>query len=475
MGAESRERMFLRSALTEDNRFHSGSETLPWIASRAAASPFSVETVPLASLDGWSFADTTGNLVHRSGKFFRVEGLCVRTNVGPTREWEQPIIDQPEIGILGIVAKRFDGLLYFLMQAKMEPGNIDPVQVTSTVQATRSNYTQVHQGALPRYVEYFLDPGRARPLVDQLQYEQASTFLGKRNRNMVVLVDDDVPVYDDFRWLTLGEVTQLLCVPNLMSMDARTVLSCIPLVDYAEAGHLEGALPAALDLRPDSFQYGLFASMGGGRAVNSDEDVIGWLAGVRCRYELDVQHSGLASLTSWTRDQHSISHEDDRFFSVVGVHVEATSREVSSWDQPLVKSSEKGMIAFLTKRINEVPHFLVQAKVEPGNPDIVLVGPTVQCALGRERLSDCSSWPRYLDTVIQAPAESVRFACVQSEEGGRFYHVENDYRIVELDPDGDNDVPEGYLWVTLRQLNQLLRYGEVNIEARSLLSCLSLR
>jgi NDP-hexose 2,3-dehydratase len=32
------------------------------------------------------------------------------------------------------------------------------VQLTPTVQATYSNYTQVHQGTRPRYVEYFLEP-----------------------------------------------------------------------------------------------------------------------------------------------------------------------------------------------------------------------------------------------------------------------------------------------------------------------------
>lgn len=475
MGAESRERMFLRSALTAENRFYPAGETLPWIASRSAASPFRVERIPLESIDGWSFEDATGNMVHRSGKFFRVEGLRVSTNVGPTSRWEQPIIDQPEIGILGIAAKRFDGVLYFLMQAKMEPGNIDPVQITPTVQATRSNYTQVHQGARPRYVEYFLEPGRGRSLVDQLQYEQASTFLGKRNRNMVVLVDEDVPVHEDFRWLTLGEVKQLLRVPNLVSMDARTVLSCIPLVDQADARRAGGGIPPDLEPCLDPWQQGLLASMSkAGRALHSDGDVTGWLAGMRCRYELSVARMDLASLAGWTRDYDAICHDERRYFSVVGVRVRATNREVASWDQPLVKSTEQGLVAFLVKRINDVPHFLVQGKVEPGNPDIVAVGPTVQCALGGERVADCASWPRYLDAVLDAPADTVRFAAVQSEEGGRFYHVENDYRVIELDADGHSEAPDGYRWVTLRQLNQLLRYGQVNMEARSLLSCLSL-
>lgn len=466
--------MFLRSALTAENLFHSEDETRDWIAARADASPFSVERVPLDSIDGWSSEEHTGNLVHRSGKFFRVEGLSVETNVGPTFRWDQPIIDQPEIGILGIVAKRFDGVLYFLMQAKMEPGNVDPVQITPTVQATRSNYTQIHQGARPHYVEYFLEPGRGRMLVDQLQYEQASTFLGKRNRNMVVLVEDEVEVRDDFRWLTLGQVKQLLGVPNLVSMDARTVLSCIPLVDDTAGRHPDTSIRSDTMRQLDSFQRALLVSMGpAAPALHADDDIVGWLAGLRSRCELAVQRTPLASLACWTRRELDISHDGGRYFEVVGVRVAATNREVGSWDQPLVKSTEKGLVAFLVKRIHDVPHFLVQAKVEPGNPDIVAVGPTVQCALGAERVADCATWPPYMDVILNASADNVRFACVQSEEGGRFYHVENDYRIVELDSEGDHVVPDGYIWLTLHQLNQLLRYGHVNIEARTLLSCLS--
>src|SRR5437016_1260127 len=107
MGAMAREELFRGSAVTLDNRFYSHDDTLAWIRSRVDASPFRVERAPLAELDGWSFEANTGNLVHRSGKFFRVEGLRIHTNVGSRATWEQPIIDQPEIGILGIVARAF--------------------------------------------------------------------------------------------------------------------------------------------------------------------------------------------------------------------------------------------------------------------------------------------------------------------------------------------------------------------------------
>src|SRR4029077_14847778 len=115
-----------------------------------------------------------------------VHGITVCADNGAVREWEQPIIDQPEIGILGIVVKQFEDQMLFLMQAKLEPGNPAGVQLTPTVQATRSNYTQVHQGAKPKYLDYFLERGTSNVLVDQLQFEQGSTFLKKRNRNIIV-------------------------------------------------------------------------------------------------------------------------------------------------------------------------------------------------------------------------------------------------------------------------------------------------
>src|SRR5439155_4911501 len=154
-----------------------------------------------------------------------------------------------------------------------------------------------------------------------------------------------------------------------------------------------------------------------GRALHSDEDVIGWLADLRCRYELGVERTDLGSMACWTRGEYDITHDGGRYFSVVGVRVQATNREVGSWDQPLIASTERGLAAFLVRRINDVPHLLVQGKVEPGNADIVAAGPTVQCALDGQRVVECGA--RFVDAVLNAPPETVWFSSVQSEEGGR--------------------------------------------------------
>src|SRR5258708_1884479 len=199
-----------------------------WWSERARSNRFNVTPIPFDELDSWRFDPDTGNLSHSSGRFFTIEGLHVRSDYGPVGEWSQPCINQPEIGILGIIVKSFDGVPHCLMQAKMEPGNVNTLQLSPTVQATRSNYTRVHGGSRTRYLEYFAGPGRGRVLVDVLQSEQGSWFYRKRNRNMVVEVTGALPLHEDFCWLPLRQVLDLLHVDNLVNMDARTVLSCMP-------------------------------------------------------------------------------------------------------------------------------------------------------------------------------------------------------------------------------------------------------
>ena len=209
---------------------------MDWFIARKQAHNFVIEKIPFSDLRNWEFNNSTGNLQHLSGKFFSIVGIRISTNYGAVPTWSQPIINQPEIGILGIITKRFDGILYFLMQVKMEPGNINMVQLAPTLQATRSNFTLVHKGKSPPYLEYFLDKSKSVVLVDVLQSEQGARFLRKRNRNIIIEVIDDIPVLDDYCWLTLGQIHNILMLDNTVNMDARTVLSCIPFSDPQLAG-----------------------------------------------------------------------------------------------------------------------------------------------------------------------------------------------------------------------------------------------
>ena len=429
-----------------------------WFDEHRRANQFTVHRIPFDELVGWRFEDGTGNLVHDSGKFFSVEGLDVHTDWGDRGAWMQPIINQPEIGILGIVVKEFDGILHCLMQAKMEPGNLDSVQLSPTVQATRSNYTGVHRGRSIRYLEYFLPPRRGDVVIDSLQSEQGAWFLHKRNRNMVVEVTEDLELLPDFCWLTVGQIHELLRVDNLVNMDARTVLSCMPFATPQGACRQ----PAA----DEEFQRALAESVGGGHgARHTMAEVLSWLVAAKSRHILTQTHIPLRELEHWRCTADEIAHEDGKYFRVVAVDVHASNREVTDWSQPLVAPVGHGVSAFLVRRINGVLHLLVQARVEAG---------TLHCLPSNYHGVPAERRPPFLDYVLATDQSRVRYEVLQSEEGGRFYHAQNRYLVVEVEDGFPLDVPEGYRWVTVNQLMHLLRLSNyLNVEARSLVACVN--
>ncbi|MFI9812599.1 NDP-hexose 2,3-dehydratase family protein [Saccharothrix variisporea] len=427
--------------------FRELSEFHDWLAQRRAANTYEVSVVPLDQLDGWGFDPDSGNIRHRTGRFFSVEGIDVTTDHRETASWTQPIILQPEIGILGILVKEFDGVPHCLMQAKMEPGNINTLQLSPTVQATRSNYTRVHQGNPVPYLEHFVAPRSGRVVFDALQSEQGSWFLNKRNRNMIIEVDGDVPVLDDFCWLSADQLKELVHVENLVNMDSRTVLSGM------------------------SF---LAPSGGDGDALHTTEELLSWFTEAKARYQLDRRVIKLSEVKNWVTSAERISHELGRFFEVVGVDVRATNREVGQWSQPMFAPTCRGVIAFISKRIRGTTHLLVHARTEPGTGDVVEMSSTINCSPENYREFPADRRPRFLDYVLSAPPERVLVDVVHSEEGGRFYHAENSYRLVEADDDFPVEVPEDYAWMTVDQLTNFVRYGNhVNVGARSLLTCIA--
>ncbi|MUL41468.1 NDP-hexose 2,3-dehydratase [Streptomonospora sp. PA3] len=430
---------------TGDGRDMATADVPGWLADRAAANRFTVHRVAFKDLDGWSFAESTGNLVHSTGRFFSVEGLSVRSDDAHFRYWQQPIIRQPESGILGILVKEFDGVLHFLMQAKMEPGNRNIVQVSPTVQATRSNYLKVHRGTGVKYLDYFVDSDKGRVLTDTLQSEHGSWFFRKKNRNMLVEAIGDVPEDDDFRWLTLGQIGELLRLDNVVNMDARTVIACLPM-------DLDGS---------------------GARALHSDAELLAWISAERSQREVEAELLPLAEVEGWERGEHVLRRPDGRYFQVVAVSVEAGNREVAAWSQPLFEPTGTGVTAFVFRSFGGAPHVLVHARAEPGFLDTVELGPTVQCTPENWAPVPDSARPRFLDLV--ASRGRVPYKALHSEEGGRFLNAESDYLFVEADGhEAPLQAPPGYTWVTPGQLNSLAAHSHyLNVQCRTLLAALN--
>lgn len=464
---------FLVSAMSH-GRFMSTDNILVWMTHQNEEVATNIKQVSIDKLKGWCFRDD--KVCHNSGYFYSIEGIRVETNYRDTHQWDQPIINQPEIGLLGFIVKKIDGVLHFLIQAKVEPGNLNLVQLSPTLQATRSNYMLRHGGKTPDYLEYFNGTKDVAVLVDQLQSEQGSRFLHKRNRNMIVEVDEkeDIEVKTRFIWVSLGQIKELLRYPNVVNMDSRTVVACINFGSYPE--HTLNLLDRMLQmtdtpsLKQDSFLYSVLRD---DNPLHDLQDIIQWITAMKFKYELSIRPIGISQMRQWTYDGHTIYRKDGKYFDVIGVSIEIGNREVVSWNQPMVRPAQAGLIAFLVKKIRGIYHFLVQAKLECGNFDVVEMAPTVQCMTGNYRKGQNEYTIPYLEDVLNAPKERIWYCSYQSEEGGRFFQEQNLNMIVEVGEDFPLSVEDHYYWMTLSQMLSFVSYNHYfNMAARSLISAI---
>ena len=452
----------IQSLLSTDNPINSSDSIRQWIEQRNREVQVDVQLIPFKEMAGW-YVDEDGSLRHSSGRFFSIQGIHVETDYGYKHSWDQPIINQPEIGYLGILTKEINGTLYFLMQAKIEPGNVNCVQISPTLQATKSNYTQVHKGKKPAYLDYFVNVRPDHVLLDQLQSEQGARFLRKRNRNIIIKVDEEVEVLPDFRWMTLGQIKAFMHCDNMVNMDTRTVLSGIEYIDYIT--------PLTNLANLSDFGRDMLKSARTQEGVHSMTQVMSWLSGLKSRYDLSVSNKPIDQLEEWHRTETEIANDDGRYFRIIGVKVSISNREVTSWCQPLVQPLQQGLCAFIIRKIDGVYHFLVQAKLECGNYDVMELAPTVQCLTGN--VYAVEKKPPFVEYVLNAPKEQILYDVMQSEEGGRFFREQNRNMIVEAGEDLPQELPEHCIWMTLHQINHFLKFNNyLNIQARSVLSAL---
>lgn len=218
-------------ALVENSRAIESSDIAPilkWVENTRAATTFHSELIPLKDVKGWSIDPVTGNVQHASGEFFTVEG--VRSRAGTLREvseWDQPIYNQKEGGILGILTEvGADGVVRFLLHGKVEPGNIGNVQLCPALQATMSNLRRAHGGRRPALADYFLDDTLTEVVYRAQHNEEGGRFWRKSNANELRLLREP-RTFDEqhYIWVTLGQAKSLMLEDNLVSPFVKTILA----------------------------------------------------------------------------------------------------------------------------------------------------------------------------------------------------------------------------------------------------------
>ncbi len=389
---------------------------------------FKTNIVSINSLKDWEFNTSTGNFIHKSKRFFSIEGLEVKGN-------QFPILVQQEIGILGILASNINGVLHLLVQLKVEPGNPNGFQLSPTVQATRSNYSRVHGGRLPPFLEFFV-PGRdTRTIRDNYQSEQGLRYFRKRNRNIIVYTDNPPDAGENHIWMTLGQIKELAKEPLLINSCTRSVLSM---------------LPSNVDMFDDK-EYLYY----------DDHEVFSLLLD---SHELSDNESILVNLNkikNWNSHNGTFRSDQENNFSIIGIEVSGASREVNSWTQPLLRESSKGEYGLLIGTIGGAPKIFWKLRKEFGLLKGAELGPTW---INRGNQDESETWGYKLNKNGQELCQ-----IDLAEEGGRFYKSIFKHKIVWIGEIDSNDLDVDIVPLSYAQTERFISdYSFLTIEARSL-------
>ncbi len=452
----------VKSWATKEGNVNGKSDILKWIENLNSTVKVSIIKNKLEDSEYWYYEKDEGSIVNKNRSFFSIRGLQKKDACKIIDE--HPIIIQNEIGYLGLICKEIDGVINFLMQAKIEPGNINKIQISPTIQATKSNFTQKHGGNKPLYFDYFIDASSYEVVVDQIQSEQSSRFYKKRNRNIIIRVDDDIEVLPNYKWMTLGQIKELMKIDNLVNMDTRTVISCIPFSNNTISIDEIKELEKLFDDKE------LFKSIFYGEQRNMLPAIYQYINNYKMFDESNIKLVDIYSLNDWYMKDGEYICKNNYPFKIVFCDIEIEGREVRNWTQPLFEATGISTFGLIMYNDNGIKKFIIKAVSENGCFDKIELGPSIQNEAGHEiKFNE-------IDKLFYSNLENNRhivYDCLLSEEGGRFYHEQNRNVIMQIPKTDLINLPTGYFAVDYKTLNNLVQINNcLNIQLRNLLSLL---
>ena len=201
---------------------------LAWRKQQRSSIKFKADLIGLDDVRDWS-RDEKGNVRHKSGQFFGIEGA--RVEGGDLREvtsWDQPILTQLDGGLLGMLARETpEKGVEFLLQAIAKCGNICVLQLGPTIQSTWSNIRRAHAGRRPPMIEVFTAGAGVRIVYRAKHNEEGSRFWQKSNENVVAFLDDERVIETNlkmFYWASLSQIKELALMDNVLNPFVKTIL-----------------------------------------------------------------------------------------------------------------------------------------------------------------------------------------------------------------------------------------------------------
>ena len=209
---------------------------------------------------------------------------------------------------------------------------------------------------------------------------------------------------------------------------------------------------------------------------NTDiKKIIKWYEDIRKIDKSKVSTIHLEKLNQWNfnKKQGNITHKSKKFFIVEGKRVLNSKREISSWDQPFLTQVgfKGGIIGLVRCKIKSLPHYLIDAKFEPGNYNDIQLSPSLQGTYSNLDRVHHGERNKVLNKFFKKNFKTIKKMWV-TEDGGRLFRKRNLHWIIDYK--GKPLLPSNrYKWLTLWEINKLIKRGPiVGPHLRAILSLL---
>jgi oxidase EvaA len=209
-----------------------------------------------------------------------------------------------------------------------------------------------------------------------------------------------------------------------------------------------------------------FESLSDWSQFHSLDDVKKWFEEKRKNSSLSVDDIPLNEVSGWEIDPETgdIKHHAGEFFTVHGIRVNSKNREVNvTWDQPILEQVgyDGGLLGIIRKRFNEVPHYLCEAKEEPGNYGKVQISPSLQATFSNLNQAHGGRKPYFSELFISRATNknvTILFDSWLAEDGGRLHLKRNRGILMEVNEMEEIPLPnDNFIWLSLYQIKQLLK------------------
>ena len=411
------------------------SELNQWIKKKQHQIKMKVVKTSISKIENWVLSNK--EIYNKKRNFFSIKPFQIQVN--KKKKWFQPLIIQKEVGILGIIKKKIDLVDHYLLQAKVEPGNINKLQLSPTVQATKSNYLQKHGGKKTNYLEYFIKTKSNIKVITSLKLsEQGTRYLNKANRNILVDVKNKkIEKNSNYIWLSKENIIYLLGKKNLLNMDTISVFSSAIKKNFTDFPVIKLSI------------------------------IIKKLNNFKKKNKIFKKAALFNELKKWKIFKDRIEHIKKLFFSILFINVKTNSREVKEWSQPLISDYFNAYNAFLLKRVNNTTHYFLQIILEPG-----FNSPMYTTTISLKNFDNRKNYSNVEFLHFFKKKNLTNFT--YSDEGGRFFKNESINSIYFLKNDKKFTKKNNFIWVSHNQIIDLIKKNLLTIEARNLFACFNI-